>query len=104
MASTYLIKTYSTDFTSHNEGMCICVYIIIILKMYTYAYFFQDIKDLYTFEDLKFDQQKNLLQRWTSYITTSYRVVSGKRDKMMTSSKKLIIETDISVQVNQIYF
>ena len=61
---------------------------------------FQDEKDLYTFEDLKLDVQKNVLQGWSSYITTSYRVVIGKWDKMMTSSKKLIIDTDMSVQVN----
>ena len=61
---------------------------------------FQDEKDLYTFEDLKLDVQKNVLQSWSSYITTSYRVVIGKWDKMMTSSMKLIIDTDMSVQVN----
>ena len=61
---------------------------------------FQDEKDLYTFEDLKLDVQKNVLQSWSFYITTSYRVVIGKWDKMMTSSMKLIIDTDMSVQVN----
>ena len=89
MASTYLIKTYSTDFTSHNDGKCIYVYMYnnYFKNVYILTIFFQDEKDLYTFEDLKFDQQKNLLQVWTSYILTNYyRVIIGKWDKMMTSS------------------